>query len=559
MYGLKQSLLEHHLIVLRILGEWLELELIGMDKSACADALANILQHVNLQQELSYLQPDEADAVRALAAAGGRLPVSTFGREFGVVRQMGPGRLEREEPWFNPDSPAEALWYRGFLFSGFDETEDGLVEYYYIPDELLTKLDTPVAADVQVLKEDSAEPPSPPPTTTPPVEMLDPAEFIPSVDDAVDDLTTLLAIAQRGNLQVHDLNSVRPYFINRHAARLMLLFKLAEELNMLRQLEGRLRPTRHAVTWLQESRESQLHSLATAWQRTVWNALRQMPEISCEGNNWQNDPMRVRITLRSNIPSDGSWIRISDLIEVIKENEPDFQRPDGNYDTWYIRDTETNQYLNGFESWDAVEGRLLTYVIHQPLHWLGLVDYADDAVRWTARGVAWLEDRRLQVDETDMPLSVQPDAYVFVPRQASRYQRFQLARIAVPLPYEEDRPYLFVITPASLALAQAQGIKPQRVLTFLQNASAGAALPAGTKRSIERWGERGTEGKIMSLMVLQVADAKVIETLRRNPKTRNLIGESLGELAAVVRSEDWQTLQRITAQLGLLLETPAHE
>ena len=554
MYGLKQSLLEHHLIVLRILGEWLELELIGMDKSGCADALTNVLKHVDLQQESKYLQPEEAEAIHVLAASGGRLPVSTFGRDFGVVRQMGPGRLEREEPWFNPDSPAEALWYRGFLFSGFDETEDGLVEYYYIPDELLAKLDPASVTDVQILKEDSAEPE---PTHAQPVETITPAEFTPSVDDAVDDLTTLLAIAQRGNLQAHDLNSVQPYLIDRHAARLTLLFKLAEELNMLRQTEGRLRPTRHAVTWLQESRENQLRSLATAWQRTVWNALRQMPDIACEGNNWQNDPIRVRITLRSNIPSDGSWIRISDLIAVIKANEPDFQRPDGNYNTWYIRDIATNQYLNGFESWDAVEGRLLSYVIHQPLHWLGLVDYAENAVRWTERGVAWLEDRRLQADETDSPFIVQPDASVFVPRQASRYQRFQLARIAVPLPYEEERPYMFAITPASLALAQRQGIQPQRVLTFLQNASAGAALPAGTKRSIERWGERGTEGKIMPLMVLKVSDAKVIETLRRNPKTRDLLGESLGELAAVVRSEDWQTLQQITAQLGLLLETPA--
>ena len=554
MYSLKQSLLEHHLIVLRILGEWLELDLIGMDKSACAEALANVLQHVDLKQELNYLQPEEADAIRELATAGGKLPVSTFGRKYGIVRQMGPGKLEREQPWFDPDSVAEALWYRGFLFSGFDETDDGLIEYYYIPDELLANLDMPV-----VVKEDTptievgAEPTTPEPISA---ELVDPQTYTPGTDDAVDDLTTLLALAQRGDVNMDQLDNVQPFLVNRHAARLTLLFKLAEELNMLRQTDGRLRPTRHAVTWLQETRENQLRALATAWQRSVWNALRQMPQLICEGNNWQNDPLRVRISLRNNIPSDGSWIRIADLIGAIKGDNPDFLRPDGNYDNWYIRDAETNAYLNGFESWDAVEGRLLEYVIRQPLAWLGLVDCSAEAVRWTARGVAWLEDRRLQVPDADQPLMIQPDAKVIVPRQASRHQRFQLARIAIPLPYEPDRPYLFTITPASLELARSQGIQPQRVLTFLQNATAGKPLPAGTKRAIQRWGERGTEGRFTSVIVLRVSDAKVIETLRRNPKTRDLLGESLGELAVVVEREDWEKLQSVTAQLGLLLESP---
>ncbi|MGB1252605.1 MAG: helicase-associated domain-containing protein [Candidatus Promineifilaceae bacterium] len=552
MYSLKQSLLEHHLIVLRVLGEWLELELIGMDKLSCAEALADVLRRVNFQQELNYLQPEEADAVRELAAAGGKMPVSTFGRKYGVVRQMGPGRLEREKPWFNPDSAAEALWYRGFLFSGFDETSDGLVEYYYIPEELFVKLDVPLA-----VKEESAEiSPTEATEDVAPFRPIEPEDFAPGATYAVDDLTTLLALAQRGVVENDSIESILPYLINRHVARLTLLFKLAEELNMLRPNEDKLRPTRHAVTWLQESRENQLRALANAWQRSVWNALRQMPALICEGNNWQNDPIRVRLALRNNIPSDGSWIRVADLIAAIKSDTPDFLRPDGNYDSWYIRDAESNEYLNGFESWDAVEGQLLAYVIHQPLAWLGLVDYSADAVRWTARGVAWIEDRRLQVEEPDLPLTVQPDAQVIVPRQASRHQRFQLARIAIPQPYQQDRPYMFAITPASLEFAKTQGIQPQRVLTFLQNAMEGAALPAGTKRAIERWGEHGTEGRFESVMVLRVADTKVITTLRRNPKTCDLLGESLNDRTVIVDRDNWDKLQSITTQLGLLLESP---
>ena len=32
---------------------------------------------------------------------------------------MGPGKMEREEPWLDPANAAESLWYRGFLFRGF--------------------------------------------------------------------------------------------------------------------------------------------------------------------------------------------------------------------------------------------------------------------------------------------------------------------------------------------------------------------------------------------------------------------------------------------------------
>ncbi|NIO71720.1 MAG: hypothetical protein GTN71_22490, partial [Anaerolineae bacterium] len=51
----------------------------------------------------------------------------------------------------------------------------------------------------------------------------------------------------------------------------------------------------------------------------------------------------------------------------IKESDPDFQRPDGDYSSWYIRQADTGRYLSGFESWDQVEGALIAYLIAQPL------------------------------------------------------------------------------------------------------------------------------------------------------------------------------------------------
>src|SRR5579859_5992190 len=42
------------------------------------------------------------------------------------------------------------------------------------------------------------------------------------------------------------------------------------------------------------------------------------------------------------------------VYSAVKEEEPDFQRPAGNYDSWYIRDAQSGEYLRGFESWDRV-------------------------------------------------------------------------------------------------------------------------------------------------------------------------------------------------------------
>jgi hypothetical protein len=56
-------------------------------------------------------------------------------------------------------------------------------------------------------------------------------------------------------------------------------------------------------------------------------------------------------------------------------------------------------------------------------------------------------------------------------------------------------------------------------------------------------------------VILRVRDAAILDTLRTNPKTRDLVDESLGELAATVRPQNWQKLCQAAAQLGLLLDS----
>lgn len=546
MRSLVTALSDHELLTLRVIGEWWDLDLTGADKGRSVKEVAAALGSLDLEMELAYLAPEEAEAMRALVAAGGRIPVGSFSRDYGEVRQMGPGRLEREEPWLDPASAAEALWYRGFLYRGFDQDAESntLVEYYYLPDELLARLTPSISAAARAEG-----------------ERLQPAEalalFDPATTHAVDDLATCLAIAQRAGLRSGAQETLYPFLFDAHPDRLSLLLTLAEESGILRSGDGVLRPARAAVDWLRQDREVQLRALADAWSASGWNDLCHTPGIRCEGSGWQNDPIAARTALLDHAPRDDHWYRLDDLAALIRKHDPDFQRPEGNYDTWYIRDVSGGTYLRGFESWDSVEGRLLRFLIAGPMYWLGLAEVGEGQYRLTGRALDWLAGRPPAGGEVRVPLVVQPDAILVVPHNADRYQRFQAARVAVPLPLQPGEPYRYHMTPASLQRAREAGIQPERVLAFLQEAST-RPVPASVRRAIERWAERGLEGQLEPAVVLRVRDASILDTLQSNPKTRPYLGERLGDLAALVRG-DWEAFRQVTASLGLLLDAVADD
>ncbi|MCB8949066.1 MAG: helicase-associated domain-containing protein [Ardenticatenaceae bacterium] len=581
MRPLKKALQEHELIVLRVMGEWYDLDLTGEDKAACVRELAEALAELDFAQEILYLGPEEAAAVQTLVQGNGRSPVATFERIHGEVRLMGPGALEREEPWFDPISAVESLWYRGYVYRGFDETAEGMIEFYYLPDELFAKLPQPkkpkvikeTAVPAKKPKASKAKSASPAPPIQPePTAGPEPAEgavpklnpvpepnrYLPTNSSAVDDLTTLLALAQRTSLRREALDLLNQLLLNADADRRSLLVNLAREMGMLREVDGGIRPTRTAVSWLTKSREAQLRDLMDAWSSSGWNDLCHTPGLSCEGDQWRNDPILARTALLDALPQTPDWYRLGDLISQIKQTDPDFQRPDGNYDTWYVRDTAQESYLTGIENWDLVEGRLLAFLVQGPLFWLGLAETAvigpQTLFRLTDRALEWLASTPPASEEVTTPIIVQPDATILAAHNASRHHRFQVARISEPQPVAPGKPYAYQITPASLKQARAEGIEPDRILTFLQEASE-RPLPIATKRGIERWQERGVEGRLETTVILRVREAGILETLRNNAKTRDFIDESLGELAATVRLENWTKLREAAAQLGLLLDS----
>lgn len=591
MGTLEQALLDHELIVLRVIGEWWELDLTGADKTKSAKALVKALTDLSMPDEVSYLSPEEAAAINRLVLNKGRLPVATFGREFGEVRQMGPAKLEREEPWYEPVSVAESLWYRGFLYRNFQETPEGLIEFYYLPDEFLEQFPqpksiplpaTPPPTESQSPKPEPAPPvsttktkaapaaatPTPAPTpktksaaapsSPPPLPTLKPAPaphtFTHGTTDTVDDLTTILAAAQRETLNQEKLEQLYPYLLDPHPDRCHLLITLAWEMNLLRQAENGVRPTRAAVDWLKLNRLAQLRALWEAWSSSDWNELCHTPGLLCEGSSWENEPILARNSLLETLLRDSQWYTLTDFVAVMKATNPDFQRPDGDYDTWYIRDQVQDEYIKGFENWERVEGRLLRFLLRGPLSWLGVVEATEQLYRLTSSGLAWIKGEAPDEKEVTVPPVVQPDATILVPFNTERQHRFQIARVAEPLPVEPGKPFGYRLSPASLELARSQGIEPDRVLQFLEKTS-GRAIPGSTKRAVERWTEKGTEARLEQVIVLRVKDAEILDKLQSNPKTRPFFGERLGDLAVTIREEAWEDFRNAAAQLGLLMDT----
>jgi hypothetical protein len=178
---------------------------------------------------------------------------------------------------------------------------------------------------------------------------------------------------------------------------------------------------------------------------------------------------------------------MDDFIAALHSHAPDFQRPDGNYDAWYVRD-EAGIHLRGFERWREVEGRLLRYLWQGPLFWLGVATLEADGGHWqlTPDGAAWLAEDDQAAPPTAPPpppgLVVGEDFRLHLPSGARLADRFRVARFG-----EWEATWLggyrYRLSRRGLRRAAAAGIGPEQVLAFLERASQGA-LPANVRRAL---------------------------------------------------------------------------
>lgn len=493
--------------LLRAIAETNGVELTSNQPSQMAGQLAAALSDVgHLQASVAACTPAAQEALAALLREGGRSPRAAFERSHGSVRPAGPGRLERERPHLAPSNATEELWYRGLLFPTMVETPDGLVEFLSVPTELAVRL----------------PPPAPAAAPFPPLALAVTPPPQPMVDLLLHDACSLLCLAQAGLATVRvpselaAWQSTSLYEFNRLTLQppadpvwiagegpgspAALALALADDLGWLRARGRRLELTPGpARAWLEAPRPEQRRRLLDAWVQSMrWNDLCRTPALSCEQTgSWANDPVGTRQRLLPLLASlqPGAWYDCAGLVTAIKAHSPDFQRPDGNYDTWYIGRRGDSAFLRGFEHWEQVEGELLRFLLSGPLHWMGataLMPMGADspgAVSLTAAGDAWLHGAPAPAEPEPSRLTVQPDFTVLAPAAASLLDRFRLARFTTWLEpvWSDGLPtFVYRISQTGLRRAAQQGIDAARVLDFLQARTA-EPLPVNVARALERW------------------------------------------------------------------------
>jgi hypothetical protein len=244
----------------------------------------------------------------------------------------------------------------------------------------------------------------------------------------------------------------------------------------------------------------------------------------------------------------------------VKSVRPDFQRPDGDYEGWYVRDTATGAYLTGFTSWERVEGALLSDLLTGVLHWLGAVavgaSEAGPVCRLTESGARLLGLAEPENEAPPvLPITIRPDLRAEVPAPPNLYTRFQLERFA---DLEIDDPCRYRLTVGALGRALVRGLRVEQVLAFLQQASE-QRVPGNVTVQLRLWAGRFDSVELEEMALLRVKSERVLKELSMLPETRALIEQVLTPTSALVRRKDLPHLRHELQALGYLRPSPEEE
>jgi hypothetical protein len=525
MPDLSQSLHKTDIGHLRIIAEFWGLELESKDfDSALEELSASILDLEAVSETLDILQAPAKTALTELINANGKIEWSVFVRKHGEIREMGAGRRDREKPHLKPTSTSEILFYRGLLATAFFETDKGLQEFAYIPDDLLEVIIEVGAMHASPLQ--SNEPLGRPAT---PVEK----NFeTPANDFILDEATTYLAAIR--------INSVGV----KHASPLHNLLTAS---NLIKKDTLQAEAVK---TFLEASRTEALSFLYKAWLSSdTFDELRLVPTIICEGE-WKNQPQVTReflMNLINDIPQ-GKWWSLNSFVKAIKEKFPDFQRPAGDYDSWFIKRESDGQYLRGFAYWDSIDGALIKYLI-QTLHWLGKVDFAsvEEGGAISSFRLSSFIDKK----EERGKIIVASNGKISISRYFSRAIRYQIARFC-DWDEEKNDNFNYSISAKSLKRANEQGLKAEQLLALLVKHTNNNVPPTLVK-ALKNWNANGSEARVENLFVLRVNKPEVIEEMRKS-KAGKFLGELLSPTAVIIKSGAIQKITEALAELGLLAE-----
>lgn len=543
MTDLRQSLIKSEFSFLKVIAEKWELPFDAPDARQGLDLLVDTLFASNKLAELeNILSEDEKKALIWLDDRNGRETWDHFTRKFGEIREIGAGKLDRERPDQEPISPVEGLWYRALIRRGFFESDTGLLEFAFIPDDV-RDLALPLLNPERKNKtEDYFLCRKAVPKETQDRQLASRA--------ILDHACTILAGLRMGqDPEVHLPGVDEPE--RSFYERLLVLAGLLDQ--NLSTLPENLR------LYFDLAEPDALLTLWKAWLLSgSHHDLVMVEGIQIEGVP-ELDPIPVRERLidplRDLDPE--VWWSLGSFISQIKERFPDFLRSAGEYETMFIKDTKSSEYLTGFSSWDSVEGELVRYILTGPLHWLGLIDLAgaEEGKPALAFRVGKLFQFFIKGKAPSLapvkpdPIQIRSKGEIRVTRDVAHKIRYQIARFCEWGPYKADA-YSYFITPSSLTGAEKQGLKVAHLLSLLKNHTE--AIPPNIMAALERWYKHGIQASISQKTIMRLGSPAVLDALKRSPAERFIL-EQLGPTIVIIKEGSEEKITQSLVELGFFV------
>ncbi len=539
MPNLKKMLQGYDLDLLGRIASFWGVDSVNLDAHTLVNNLVDSMQDSQtLKEVIDTLPPNAGTIWESLIHNPQKITWAQLTRKHGEVREFGAARREREAPELHPTSPVEVLWYRGLIGRAFMNLPPEPREFVFIPDELLPVSDHsihPAALTIQ-------------PDIIPESEIIRKAPADSRLIDHVTDWLAARRMLRQLPVEAWKIWRIHDAFISGLTTECGLINTAGEPL-----------PDALPAFFQQNRRDILKHWLDCWKDSTLINDLRQLPGLVFDGQ-WINDPVKPREYLLELITSlaPDTWFDLKSFLHAVKRQNPDYQRPSGDYDSWFIRKINSEEYLRGFAHWDEVDGALLRYLILGPLHWLGMIDLGVTSGQPAAR--VFRLSKLL-----NNPVTTQPDEFSFekektvtvssdltftVPLFASRTLRYQLGRFCELKAISADST-CYEITSSSLQTAQEAGLKVSQLIQLLEK-QLKSPLPKNLILIANRWEKHALESTMESTTLLRTRTPEIMQVLRQNPQAAKFVLELLNPTTAIINQAGAKALKRALLEQGIL-------
>lgn len=542
MPSLKKMLQSYDLDLIERIGSLWGVDVANLDLPSAVEALLKSMTDDSLLTEMLESLPQPArEAWDNVTRNAQKITWAQFSRNFGEVREFGPARREREAPERHPATIAEVLWYRGLIGRAFMNLPPEPREFVYVPEELYPAEGSGANLLSTSLQSLGAE---------------QPEKILPADSRLLDHTTDWLA-AKRKGANLPDI------VWQNWPENERFIAELAKKANLVDQ---NLTPDPEELAeFFQKNRSEILLGWMNLWiKSTHYNDLKELPGLIFEGN-WKNDPGKPRMLLLEILQTltVGEWYSLDDLTASIRTHQPDFQRPSGDYDSWFIRSAESSDYLRGFAHWDEVDGAVIRHIMTGPLHWLGMVDLGQSTKNETCFRLTDLFQAYIDKMQPPTPpgkkaaVQISPDLSFKIPVLSSRTLRYQIARFCELHSVNADET-TYQITSASMSLAQQNGLKPLQLVQLLER-HLKKPLPRALKLLAEKWEKTGRAALFEKQLLLRTKSPEILSGLQNDAHIAKFIIEVLSPTTAVINPTGMKVIKKTLLEQGLLTEVNQNE